>query len=184
MAVERHPRPGAAAAHGGPQGAGADPADALGRPPGGGVPGPGGLPGEPERADRAPGPPPRQRDDPQLPARGDGPRRPDRHRRGHGPRGDPGRRGRDPRSFPDEPRDPQRQPVRLPRRRTARGAAGTCRVPAPDRPGAGRWRGGARSRCDPGGPGGRVARRAGCRRAARPPPFRCPVARGGRVGLG
>ncbi len=89
---------------------------------GGGVPGPARLPREPGGRPRDPQPPAHQPDGRGLPERGDGPRgtgasaRRDRGRALHPDR--PRHHG----AVADRARDPQRQAVRIPRRRAARGA--------------------------------------------------------------
>ena len=122
LALERLPRAGRPALRRRPQGAAADPAHAFGRPARIGLSGSGRLPGESHRRDTHPRSPARGRDDPRLPARGDGPRRPARGDRRH--RGRPHRdpHDRDGRAVGVQPRDSERQPVRLSRRRAARRA--------------------------------------------------------------
>ena len=138
MALEPRPRARGAAAARRAADAAADPAHGGGRPHGRGVPRARRLPGERgRRAHRDPGPPDRAPDDARLPARGDRRGRarpplrrlPERGRGAHLPRDD--------RALAARPRDPERPPLHLPRRRAARGAAdagrarsgGVCRRP-------------------------------------------------------
>ena len=104
------------------QGAAADPAHAVRRPPRVGVPRPGRVPGEPHRRHPHPRPPAGQRDGARLSARGHGPRRAARAARGHRVGGRPHPRRRHRRALALQPRDSQRQPLRVPRRRAARRA--------------------------------------------------------------
>ena len=71
---------------------------------------------------RDPRSPARVRDDPRLPRRGDGRRRPARAARAARARRDPGDGARHRRAEPAVARAAQREPVRVPRRRAARGA--------------------------------------------------------------
>ncbi|TMA80967.1 MAG: DEAD/DEAH box helicase, partial [Deltaproteobacteria bacterium] len=147
------------------------PAHAGRRPPGRGLPGAGRVRGQRRRADPHPRSSARPRDDRQLPPRGHGPGRApggagrDRARRDR----DPGDRDRGP--LADVPRDPELEPLHLPRRRAARGASGTRRLPPPHRRRPRQRSRGARSGGDRGSPCAGVARRPRPRRAARHAPL-------------
>ena len=86
--------------------------------------------GRPDRAARSPA---GQGDHRQLPARGDGSRRPAHRARAHRVGRDPHAGGRHRRAVADVARDPQRQPVRVPRRCAAGRAPRPRRLAAPHR---------------------------------------------------
>ena len=169
LAVECLDRPGPAAEPRRTQGAAADPADGGGGPARRRLPGRRRVPGEHPGRSRGPRSPAGAADGRRLPARGDGPRRIDR-------RAPPDPRGRDPVHRPRSAgavaagaRDPQREALRVPRRRSAGGAPRPGGVHPPrlrallrGRPRRARSRGhraGARGGLA-GGPGrGRAARR-------------------------
>ena len=107
----------------------ADPAHGVRRPDGGAVPAGRRLPGERHRPDRDPRPPDRAPDDARHHDRGPRHRRAHRAARRHRDRPGAGPLPRHHRGVGVQPRDPDRQAVRLPRRRRAvrTGAPTPCR---------------------------------------------------------
>src|SRR5438552_723254 len=139
----------------------------------------GGMPGQPLRPRHPARPSAGQRDDRQLPVRGDGSRRAVGDRWTTRARRAAHRCGGDSQPLAHVPRDPERQSLRLPGRCPAGRTPGPRGGAAPYRPGSG---------ARPGRPGsggdrrGAPAGSAGCprrRRAARSPPVRGAAAGGG-----
>ena len=137
LALEREPGAGGGTVQPGQEGPHDDPAHACGGPPGGGVPGPSDVPGQPRRTREPAGPSPDQGDHGELPARGHGRGRPQGDPRPPGAGEDRDRSGGDPGALAHGPRDPQRQPLRLPRRCAAGGTARPGGGAAADGPGPG-----------------------------------------------
>ena len=167
LALERDPRPGAAAPQRRQARADAHPAHARRRSAGRGVPGAGRRAATTTRA-RSSRPSIRSstRPSPTASTRRWTPTASARAR-AHRARRDPHRRRRDAGAVADGARDPERQSLRLPRRRAARRAPRARRGAAPHRSRAGGRHGRARRRGDRGGARAGLARRARRRRAAR-----------------